>query len=113
MIDMTGYLDIPVHQGAGLVVPLQWGTGTGAEDIEEFDLTGAVITLLINGTSYIMDALEIRLTAAQTANLPSPSHYVVVVPFPDQEPTHVLEGKLVGAHKTSNSAYSEVGYYAI
>ena len=101
---MSGHLDIPFHQGAGLLIPLRWGVGTSEADIDEFDLTGAVIELVVNGTTYLMDALEIRLTAAQTAGMPS-SNYVVVVTMPGAEPIHVLEGKLIGAHTVTESHY--------
>jgi len=101
---MAGHMDITFHQGAGLWIPLQWGTGTSADDIVEFDLTGAVVELIVNGTVYLMDALEIRLTAAQTASMGT-SNYVVAVTFPDAEPEHVLEGKLVGAHTVPERYY--------
>lgn len=104
---MSGTMDLQFHEGAGFFVPVQWGTGTSAEDIDEFDLTGAVIELIVGGTTYVMDALEIRLTAAQTANMPT-SPYILQVTFPGYEPEHVLEGKLIGAHhvqERSNYAY--------
>ena len=102
---MSGHLDIPFHQGAGLFVPIQWGVGTTAEDIVEFDLTGAVIELIINGTTYVMDALEIRLTAEQTLNIPT-SNYILAVTLPGAEPEHVLEGRLIGAHTVTERYYA-------